>query len=172
MKVKVDLLALTKKINDFNYNNSKTIKNIIIYGPLLLSGIFSIFGNQNLGTDALNPPKDIIEPPNYIFGIVWPILYLLMGYSTYKIYKNNLKIELTFLVQLIINYYWPFTFNINKLRIAYKYIKILLLLVIINFIIYINLNKNAGLLFLPYVAWLIFANLLLRGYIKNNPSNY
>lgn len=167
----VKLLLLKQKIKNLKYNNSNILKNIIIFSPLAFSGITSLFGKINLSTNKLNPPSGIIEPPSSIFGIVWPILYLLMGYSTFRIYKENFKIELTFFIQLLLNYYWPYTFNINNLSKAYFYIRLLLLIVIINFIIYFKINKNAGLLFSPYVAWLIFATLLLKGYIKSNPDN-
>ena len=144
--------------------NSKA--NLVLLIPLTL--IVGSFASANTGTDMWYQGliKSDLNPPGYVFGIVWPILYLLMGitaWRTLEIIKN------LFYVQLFLNAIWSWLFFSFHLP--------LISLIDIWLLIYININivykvlkmdKLAGLLYLPYILWLLFASYLNLFIVINN----
>jgi benzodiazapine receptor len=102
--------------------------------------------------------KSPLNPPSYIFGIVWPILYALMAFVSFK---SADKIWPLFIPQLILNAAWSWIFfYMHAPLLALINISILIFL---NQKILIILNKESRLLFwlyLPYVLWLTFAAFL------------
>ena len=113
------------------------------------------------------------SPPSWIFGIVWTILYILMGYSAFSIWKdkncNPICLGLIyFLIQLIFNLNWTRVFfkerNVNK---AFNYLIIIILYACLTFIEFYKINVKISYLLIPYILWLFFA-LYLTNYIKKN----
>jgi tryptophan-rich sensory protein len=102
--------------------------------------------------------KSPLNPPRYIFGIVWPILYAIMAFVSFKIAE---KISTLFIMQLIFNAAWSWLFfYFHAPVIALLDISILILL---NQKILIILREESKLLFylyLPYLIWLSFAAFL------------
>jgi tryptophan-rich sensory protein len=102
--------------------------------------------------------KSSLNPPSYIFGIVWPILYAIMAFVSFKIAE---KISTLFIMQLIFNAAWSWLFfYFHAPVIALLDISILILL---NQKILIILREESKLLFylyLPYLIWLLFAAFL------------
>jgi|TARA_B110000879_G_scaffold22998_1_gene29993 benzodiazapine receptor len=102
--------------------------------------------------------KSPLNPPSYIFGIVWPILYALMAFVSFK---SADKIWPLFIPQLILNAAWSWIFfYMHAPLLALINISILIFL---NQKILVILNKESRLLFwlyLPYVLWLTFAAFL------------
>lgn len=102
--------------------------------------------------------KSPLNPPSYIFGIVWPILYAIMAFVSFKIAE---KISILFIMQLIFNAAWSWLFfYFHAPVIALLDISILILL---NQKILIILREESKLLFylyLPYLIWLSFAAFL------------
>jgi tryptophan-rich sensory protein len=102
--------------------------------------------------------KSPLNPPSYIFGIVWPILYALMAFVSFK---SADKIWPIFIPQLILNAAWSWIFfYMHAPLLALINISILIFL---NQKILVILNKESRLLFwlyLPYVLWLTFAAFL------------
>ena len=87
--------------------------------PLLVGAISAFITNNQMETYSnLNTP--LLAPPGWLFPIVWTLLYILMGISSYFIYishdpkRENALIVYSF--QLFINFCWPlFFFNLHKL---------------------------------------------------------
>ena len=79
----------------------------------LLSFLFTM-GNMDIYSEV----NSIIEPPKILFPIVWTILYILMGISSYMIYKSNDKNKnealLIYICQLIVNFFWSIIFFIFR----------------------------------------------------------
>ena len=102
--------------------------------------------------------KSPLNPPSYIFGIVWPILYALMAFVSFR---SADKIWPIFIPQLILNAAWSWIFfYMHAPLLALINISILIFL---NQKILVILNKESRLLFwlyLPYVLWLTFAAFL------------
>lgn len=142
----------------------KEIKNIIIaiLIPILLGGIFSLFTQSSLVYKEITKP--ILSPPGYLFPIVWTILYILMGISSYLIYKKEglesdaLKI---YLVQLFVNLFWTVIFfNFRFYLLAFIWLIVLVILVAYMIKKFYGIDKKAAYLQIPYLLWIIFASYL------------
>jgi len=109
--------------------------------------------------------KPKLNPPSYVFGIVWPILYLLIGISYYMaLYnKKNFKYFILPIIALIFNYtYIPLLSSENKLLLGFISIIFILvsaILVCVQFYI-TEKNKLSVYLLIPYILWLCFATYL------------
>lgn len=95
--------------------------------------------------------------PSIVFPIVWTILYILMGISSYLVKKNNGDLTLYYF-QLFINFLWPiFFFNLNAKFIALILLFFLIILVINMINQFKEYNNLAAKLQIPYLLWLSFA---------------
>lgn len=118
--------------------------------PVLLGFLVGIITIPNSNIDSIIP--------SWIFPIVWTILYILMGISSYLIYKQIKIIPKIYIIQLIINLLWSFIFFKFKLFIlAFIWILFLILLVIIMIRDFLSINKLSGYLQIPYLIWLFIA---------------
>lgn len=111
--------------------------------------------------------KPIFAPPGWIFGIVWPVIYIMMGLAAYRIYmirdqgRDIGRALFFYLVQLLLNLLWSFIFFSFRLYgLAFIELIILFVFVFITFIKFIKLDRIAGFLLIPYLLWLIFAGAL------------
>ena len=112
--------------------------------------------------------KPFFNPPNWVFGPVWTILYILMGVSAGLVWdKLNTNTELVkkgllfFTVQLVLNALWSYLFfGLCNLLLASIEILLLLLLIYETYLLFKKIDKTAGLLFIPYIIWVAFASLL------------
>ena len=131
---------------------------------LILGGLSSSDTPNDLWYQELN--KSLLNPPGYIFGIVWPILYILMSISAFRTFPETRKL---FLIQLFFNAIWSWLFfEFNMPVIALVNIWFLIVLNIILFIKMIRIDALSGILLLPYVIWLIFASYLNLYIVINN----
>lgn len=95
--------------------------------------------------------------PSIVFPIVWTILYILMGISSYLVKTNNGDLSLYYF-QLFINFLWPiFFFNFGAKFIALILLFFLIILVINMLNQFKEYNKLAAKLQIPYLLWLSFA---------------
>ena len=121
-----------------------------------VGSLANIYINQDGWNESLN--KSVLNPPGYVFGIVWPILYMLMALVSYF---NHKEISKLFLTQLLLNAIWSWIFFYFQMPII-AFIDILFL-VLINLVIQIRLFKTSklyALLYFPYPCWLFFAAFL------------
>lgn len=132
-----------------------------IVGGVLVGLIIS--GYMNYG-DMVKPP---LSPPSYIFPIVWTILYILMGISYFiatKDKENDKELNQIYILQLLVNFFWPIIFFVLKMYFtAFFWIILLLILVIIMIKELLKNNKISGYLQIPYFIWLLFATYLNIG---------
>lgn len=131
----------------------------------LLGNLFS--GNSGqVYTSFVKPP---LSPPGWIFGVIWPVLYLLMGIAAYIIYQTpetpERKEAITlYWVQLFVNFLWPIVFFRFQWYWASVVVILLLdVLVLITTIRFYNIKKVAGYLMVPYLLWILFATYLNVG---------
>ncbi|XP_042241341.1 translocator protein-like [Homarus americanus] len=141
--------------------------------------------SNNLLLQSLEPyqiEKPSWRPPNWAFGPAWTYLYSTMGYASYRVwlelYKPNLlaladlplPLKL-FLLQILLNWLWtPIFFGLKKVAMAVIEICLLDVAVIMTMFAFLEVDSLAGLLFLPYLAWLTFATLLTVSIWKTNPQ--
>jgi len=110
--------------------------------------------------------KPAFTPPNYLFGPIWTVLYLLMGISLYLVFRqpisgNRTKALVLFSVQLLLNFWWSILFFRFHL-IDYALLDIILLLIFNMLMIrsFFKVNSTAAHLQWPYLAWVGFATAL------------
>lgn len=128
-----------------------------------VSGIATSSGINNWFME-LNKP--FFNPPNFLFGPVWTILYVLMGISFFLVLQSPInmlkrKAIIIFFIQLTLNFFWSFIFFKFQL-IGLAFIEIILLWIsILTMIIEFNkINVTAARLQIPYLLWVSFATLL------------
>jgi benzodiazapine receptor len=137
----------------------------------------SFFTQKSVGTWYSKLKKPSFNPPNWLFGPVWTVLYLLMAISAWLITKHgwmspgDVKFALfLFCLQLIVNGAWSFIFFEARL-IKYALADIILLaaLVLLMIFVFYLISPLAGLLLVPYFAWVVFAAVLNYYIWKLNP---
>lgn len=124
-----------------------------VFTPLLLGSFVSIINSEYFSNyDGI--------VPGFVFPIVWSILYILMGISSYLVRDDKRLIRIYF-VNLIVNLLWTFIFFMFDMKVL-AFFWILLLIVIVGIMIYefYKKNKVAAYLLIPYLLWLIFASIL------------
>lgn len=123
---------------------------------------------------ALQQPQ--WAPPGWIFGPVWTTLYTMMGISTWLIWRkaktSHVAKELSvFCLQLVFNGLWSWLFFKWRMgAAAFIDILILLSLIFLNVSLYWRRNRWAGILLLPYLAWVGFAAALCYAVWQLNPQ--
>lgn len=138
----------------------------------ILAGLFTINAIKEWYV-YLNKPD--FNPPNWIFGPVWTLLYLLMGIAFYNTLKSELKgsdyvksISM-FCVQLTLNFLWTIAFfGMRNPMLAFVII-IALIASICTWILYLQkVHKPSAYLQIPYLLWCCFACVLNYYIIKLN----
>ena len=139
-------------------NRSSLIIAILI--PLAV-GSFSalISGNMSLYS-TINKPA--FSPPSIVFPIVWTILYVLMGISSYIIYSSDsadkTKALNIYALQLFFNFCWSILFFRYQLYLfSFLWLVILIVLICIMIKDFYKINPAAAYLQIPYLLWCIFA---------------
>ncbi|HNV96981.1 MAG TPA: tryptophan-rich sensory protein [bacterium] len=138
---------------------------IAIIIPQMAGFLGSLYTTPNIKTWYAFVNKPSFNPPNWIFGPVWTILFILMGVASYIIYKekNKLRIEALkiYTSQLILNTMWSIIFfgARNPLG-AFILIIALWILIAYNMLYFYKIKKIAGYLFIPYLLWVSFAMVL------------
>ena len=124
-------------------------------------------GNQGvIYTSFVKPP---LSPPGWLFGVIWPVLYLLMSIAAYIIYQTPQTLErkeatTIYWIQLFVNFLWPIVFfRFEWYWIAVGVIILLDILVSITTLRFYKINKAAGYLMIPYLLWILFATYLNFG---------
>jgi tryptophan-rich sensory protein len=138
------------------------------------SGWLSQSGYGNPWFDALQKPS--FMPPGWTFGVVWPILYALMGVALAMIVAEppspRRQAGLTlFFIQLVLNFGWsPIFFAGHDIRLAKIIIFVMTAVAAAAAGQFLRLRKTAGLLMVPYLAWLVFATTLNATIEDLNPG--
>ncbi|KQB38511.1 Tryptophan-rich sensory protein [Flavobacterium aquidurense] len=112
--------------------------------------------------------KPVFNPPNWIFMPVWTLLYILMavaaGLVWDKIKEQNEEVKKAlgfFLIQLTLNAIWSYIFfGLKNPMLALIEIALLWLMIYETYLKFIKINKTAGYLLIPYMAWVAFAGIL------------
>lgn len=136
----------------------KILKFIGILLPWFLGGI--IFKNDQLFYKTLEKP--FFAPPGWLFAIIWPILYILISISIYKI---NTKSK-NYLKALIINYFSNQIFNFFFFTIKSPFLALIDTIIVLISSMYLYLetkkeNQKTSLFLIPYIIWNIFATILI-----------
>ena len=111
--------------------------------------------------------RSLISPPNYLFAVVWTILYAIMGFCGFLIWSGNQYfqklrlIKILYILQLTLNFSWtPLFFSYHLVGAAL--LCIMLMSALVAFIIHLSYEKIiiVSILMMPYLFWLLFATYL------------
>lgn len=145
---------------------------IVLLG--MLSGQFAGSAADNPWFAALAMPA--LFPPPALFGIVWTILYAMMGFAlamvvTARGASERLPALILFAVQLALNLAWsPVFFAAHQITWALVLIGVLDIAVLATTVLFYRIRPVAGLLLVPYLAWILFATYLTWDIRAANPS--
>ena len=148
--------------------NSCRVRRFTLIVAIILAAAVGSMASTSAGTDSwyLLLDKSKLNPPGYVFGIVWPILYILMMVSAFLAHK---KIFLIFIIQLFFNAAWSWLFF--RFQMPLEALLDIYLLIALNIYILILMykeNKIAFFLYIPYVVWISFASYLNLFIVINN----
>lgn len=138
----------------------------------VLSGLLSKDGMEQYMQTVTQPS---FAPPPVVFPIVWAILYALMGIGMARIWlygavPEKFTAQNLFLVQLILNFFWPLIFfNAMAFGFAFAWIILLWIVVLAMLLAFRKQDRLAGLLQLPYLLWISFAAFLTFTVWMQNP---
>lgn len=142
----------------------KLVISILI--PLVAGFLGSIFTTPAVRSWYLVINKPVWNPPSWVFGPVWTILFIMMGVALYLVWsvKMNNKVRMAlkmFGAQLVLNILWSvFFFGLGNFWMAFGEIIILWIAIALTIVYFLKVNRTAGWLLLPYIMWVSFASYL------------
>lgn len=144
---------------------SAALVGLLVWGAVTAAA--ALFGSQFQAgpwyDEIAKPPW---TPPSATFGIVWPILYVLMAVAAWMVWKTSGFRGATaalslYLVQLVLNAAWPWLFFGEQMfGLAFGEIVVLWFAILATIVLFWRHNKWAGMMLLPYIAWVTFASAL------------
>ena len=141
--------------------------------PLAVGGLSALIsGGMGSYKNLFQPP---LSPPGWVFPVVWTVLYLLMGYASYRILTaeadpEDKRVALSFYIaQLVLNFLWsPVFFGLHWYLVAFFILVIMWVLIYITMKQFSGIDERAADLLLPYILWVTFAGYLNLGvYLLN-----
>lgn len=136
-----------------------------------LAGLLTAGGMKRF--EELNQPP--LSPPGWVFPVVWTILYLLMGYASYRILISGApsgekgRALTAYGAQLAANFLWPILFfGLGWYLVAFLELLVLWTLVFVTMVRFYRIDPVAGDLLLPYLLWVTFAAYLNFGVYRLN----
>ena len=114
-------------------------------------------------------------PPNWLFGPVWTVLYLLIGIAAWLVWRRPAIGQRRALQiwgwQLLANAVWPsLFFGLHSPALGMAAILLLLAMVVVTIRAFAPISRPAALLLLPYAAWTCYAGYLNAGFLWLNPG--
>ncbi len=153
------------KLNEVIPGNKKewSILILLVIGIQLLGIIWTPFTVTQVNSWYETLEKPVFNPPGWIFGPVWTILYFIIALVAFYIYKNKTdsKTKYLFNTQLLLNFLWtPFFFIAHQIELALVIIIALLSTIIAIQIKLFQKTKVLASLWFLYLLWVLFATLL------------
>jgi benzodiazapine receptor len=143
---------------------------------LVLVAVVASFGGRYAPspwyTDLAKPTW---TPPNWLFGPVWTILYILMAVAAWLVWRHRehpgARSALgSYVVQLILNGLWSWIFfGQQRIGLALLDLLVLWIAVLATLILFWRVRRSCGLLLLPYLVWITFAGVLNLALWHLNP---
>lgn len=131
--------------------------------PFLASAVGGFFTSTSVSTWYVDLAKPSFNPPSWVFGPVWTLLYLLIGISLYLVWisKYEKKAFIAFGVQMFLNVSWSVLFfGLQKPLFAFIEIIFLWISILATILFFYKINKKAAYLLVPYILWVGFAAVL------------
>ncbi len=148
---------------------NKSVKISISVAVCVLVGFLSGFATQSsVTTWFLTLEKPFFNPPSWLFGPVWTLLYIMMGIAFGLVWSSDFKDKkalktamIVFGIQLVLNALWSILFfGLQNPLLAMIEILLLWLFIFETIKLFKPINAIASLLLYPYLAWVSFATIL------------
>jgi tryptophan-rich sensory protein len=138
---------------------------IIFCAVVAVAALFGALYVPGPWYEALHKPP--LNPPNWIFGPVWSLLYLTIavaGWLVWRAQPATYKPLALWGAQLALNAAWSFLFfGLERPDLALVDIVLLTTLIAVTSASFVQVRRSAGLLLVPYLAWVCFAAYLNAG---------
>lgn len=136
--------------------------------PLVVGGLSALLSMAGMkGFETVNKPP--LTPAGWLFPVVWTILYIMMGISSYLVLngkpsKYTGKGIIFYALQLAFNFFWSiFFFKFSLYTFSFVWLLVLLGLIIATIYCFYKVEKCAGYILIPYLVWVTFAGYLTLG---------
>lgn len=145
---------------------------LVTYAAAAIGGLAS----ARSGTFYQQLSRPDWAPPPSVFGPVWTILYLLMAIAAWLVWRDRGFARAggalgLYLVQLAANALWTWLFFAWQMgSMAFLEILVLWVLIVATIVAFWRIRRSAGLLMLPYLAWVTFAAMLTYSIWQRNPD--
>jgi tryptophan-rich sensory protein len=132
----------------------------------LVASIGSIFTSKSVNSPWYNSIKPAITPPNYVFPVVWTVLFILIALSLFFSWsesknKDKGKIAAIFAINLILNALWSLLyFGLKNPLLAFIEMIFLWLSIIAMILALLKISKKSAYMLIPYLLWVSFAAVL------------
>ncbi len=157
----------------FNFSNHHTMFQSLILKSILciiicvtLGSVSGILSGSGMTDWYQNLNKPFFQPPSWVFGPAWTILYTLMGIAIARIWHqpdSSLKSRAIriFISQFVLNLIWtPIFFALKQPLIALIIIIMLWILILLTIRSFKKVNPLSAILLIPYILWVSFATIL------------
>lgn len=109
--------------------------------------------------------KPALSPPDWVFGVVWTLLYAMMGFAAFLVYRENTiaseKAMTYFIIQLALNFSWSIIFfRFKAFWLAFIIIVLMDIIVAYTISLFSKIRKTSAILMIPYLVWILFASYL------------
>ena len=135
--------------------------------PLVVGMIGSVFTIPSIPGWYATLTKPAFNPPNWLFGPAWTILYILMGIALYLVIRNGIQDPAVkqglflFSVQILLNLLWSIIFfGMHEIFFALVTVLVLFVFIVATMRSFLKVSKPAGWVLLPYLCWVGFASVL------------
>lgn len=135
--------------------------------PLAVGGVAGLFTRPEIDKWYQTIEKPDWQPPSWVFGPVWTVLYILMGIALYLVWKSNAPENkkrpdiILWIIQLVFNFFWSFIFfRQHQLDWALGEIIVLWFFILLTIFAFARISKLAAWLLVPYISWVSFASIL------------
>lgn len=137
---------------------------VIVMGVAAFGSIFTGSGIKSEWYESVKPS---ITPPDWLFGPIWTILFILIAFSLYFAWngasttRQRKAVGMIYGFNLILNALWSvFYFGFQSVRIAFIDIALIWISIIFAISLSTRLDKKAAWLLVPYLLWVSFAAIL------------
>ena len=144
---------------------------VCVGAPLLVGFLGSLATRSAIASWYAGLVKPPLTPPSWTFGVVWTVLYVMMGVASYLVVRRGVsrpgvRPAMTFYVlQLVLNGVWsPVFFGLRAPWVALGIIVVLVPAVWVTMVLFRRVSRGAGVLLVPYLAWVCFATYLNAGF--------
>jgi benzodiazapine receptor len=147
------------------FNPLALIVSMVITVSIAVSASFFTISQIPGWYSTLNKPS--FNPPNWLFGPVWSVLYIMIAVAAYLVWQrrsSNALYKTTrtiYIVQLLLNFLWSATFfGMHQVLGALVVIALLWVSIVATIHYFYKFNKVAAWLLVPYLLWVSFASVL------------